>query len=138
VGAASAGSSTSDVAAARRAASVTPSAGSAAAATAADAAAPQPSASSRWRSRASSPLRQLAGAPTGAPLPRTVKTAKIIQVGAAKTTPRRVMDDATADAAAGSGKPATDDQAELFSSVAINVIMLSIIYSLINIDINSR
>jgi len=48
------------------------------------------------------------------------------------------MDDATADAAAGSGKLATDDQAELFSSVAINVIMLSIIYSLINIDINSR
>ena len=64
--------------------------------------------------------------------------AKIIQVGAAKTTPRRVVDVATADAAAGSGKPATDDQAELFSSVAINVIMLSIIYSLINIDINSR
>jgi hypothetical protein len=29
-------------------------------------------------------------------------------MGTAKKTPRRVMDNATADAAAGSGKPATD------------------------------
>ena len=40
------------------------------------------------------------------------KTVEINQVGAAKTTPRRAMDDATADVAAGSVKPATDVQAD--------------------------
>lgn len=36
------------------------------------------------------------------------KTTKSIQVGAAKTTPRRVMDNATVDRATSSGKPATN------------------------------
>ena len=54
------------------------------------------------------------------------KTANNIQMGAAKTTPRRAMDDATTDAASNSGKTATHIPADTAEEGSTDDVVLGV------------